>query len=114
MPCSASGAPRSMTARPIQHPRSAGALPATISVARGTEHKVLVGELEKTAIHYVFKAHPGPWLEVFAKLLGRMPEDSHAWTITDEGVPAFAKFEGPLNPAGPVWRIELTSPRWPD
>jgi hypothetical protein len=85
-----------------------------LELALGAEHKVLVGELEKTAIHYVFKAHPGPWLEFFAKLLGRMPEDSHVWIITDEGVPAFAKFEGPLNPAGPVWRIELTSPRWPE
>jgi len=24
------------------------------------------------------------------------------------------RFEGPLHPAGPAWRIELTSPRWPD
>ena len=33
--------------------------------------------------------------------------------LTDE-VPAFVRFEGPLHPAGAVWRIELTSPRWPD
>jgi hypothetical protein len=85
-----------------------------LELALGAEHKVLVGELEKTAIHYVFKAHPGPWLEFFAKLLGRMPADSHVWIVTDEDVPAFAKFEGPLNPAGPLWVIELTSPRWPD
>jgi len=85
-----------------------------LELALAGEHKVLVGELEKTAIHYVFKAHPGPWLEFFAKLLGRMPADSHVWIITDERVPAFAKFEGPLNPTGPLWRIELTSPRWPD
>ena len=77
------------------------------------EHKMMVGQLTKTAIHYVFKPHPGPWLELFAKLLGRMPSDYHVWVVT-EGAPTFARFEGPLNPTGPVWRIELTSPRWPE
>jgi hypothetical protein len=77
------------------------------------EHEVMVGQLAKTAIHYVFKPHPGPWLELFARLLGRMPSDYHAWIIT-EGVPAFVKFEGPLDPTGPIWRIELTSPHWPE
>jgi len=42
-----------------------------------------------------------------------MPPDYRAWIITDE-VPAFARFEGPLYTTGPVWRIELASPRWPD
>ena len=77
------------------------------------EHKVLVGELTKTAIHYVLKPQLGVWLRLFATLLGRVPPDYHAWIITDE-VPAFARFEGPLYTTGPVWRIELTSPRWPD
>jgi hypothetical protein len=77
------------------------------------EHKMMVGQLTKTAIHYVLKPHPGPWLELFAKLLGRMPSDYHVWIVT-EGAPTFARFEGPLNPTGAVWRIELTSPRWPD
>jgi hypothetical protein len=77
------------------------------------EHKMMVGQLPKTAIHYVLKPRPGPWLELFAKLLGRMPSDYHVWVVT-EGAPTFARFEGPLNPTGAVWRIELTSPRWPD
>jgi len=77
------------------------------------EHKMMVGQLTKTAIHYVLKPHPGPWLELFAKLLGRMPSDHHVW-IVPEGAPTFARFEGPLNPTGAVWRIELTSPRWPE
>jgi len=77
------------------------------------EHNMLVGQRVKKAIHYVFRPHPGPWLEFFAKLLGRMPSDYHVWVITD-GAPAFARFEGSLNPTGPVWRIELTSPRWPE
>ena len=77
------------------------------------EHKVLVGELAKSATHYVFSPRPGAWLTFLATLLGRMPPDSHAWIVTDE-LPAFVRFEGPLHPAGAAWRIELTSPRWPD
>ena len=77
------------------------------------EQKVLVGELAKTATHYVLKPRLGIWLKFFATLLGRVPGDYHAWFLMDE-VPAFVRFEGPLQTTGPIWRIELTSPRWPD
>ena len=77
------------------------------------EHKVLVGELTKTVVHYVLKPQLGIWLKLFATLLGRVPPDYHAWIIADE-VPAFVRFEGSLHPTGPIWRIELTIPRWPD
>jgi hypothetical protein len=84
-----------------------------LKIAPAGEHKVLVGELAKTATHYVFQPQPGMWLEILATLLGRMPPDYHVWVVTDE-LPAFVRFEGPLFTTGPVWRIELTSPRWPD
>jgi len=77
------------------------------------EQNVLIGELEKIATHYVLKPRLGIWLKLFATLLGRIPPDSHAWLINDE-LPAFVRFEGQLVTAGPVWRIETTSPRWPD
>jgi hypothetical protein len=77
------------------------------------EQKVLVGELAKTAVHYVLKPQLGIWLKLFATLLGRAPPDEHVWIVSDE-VPAFVRFEGPLYPTGPLWRIELTSPRWPE
>jgi hypothetical protein len=77
------------------------------------EQKVLIGDLGKTATHYVLKPRLGIWLKVFATLLGRAPPDSHAWIISDE-LPAFVRFEGPLVTTGPVWRIETTSPRWPE
>jgi hypothetical protein len=38
------------------------------------------------------------------------PPDSHLWILTDE-VPTFVRFEGPMY-SGPVWRVDLTSPRW--
>ncbi|MDD5761204.1 MAG: hypothetical protein PHP88_01670 [bacterium] len=77
------------------------------------EHKILVGGSEKTATHYVLKPILGTWLKLFASLFGRMPPDNHAWIVTAD-VPAFVKFEGPLYMNGPAWRIELTSPLWPD
>jgi hypothetical protein len=77
------------------------------------EHKVLVGELAKTATDYVFKPKLGTWLKLVAKMLGRVPPDSHAWIVTNE-LPAFVRFEGTLSITGPVWRIESTSLRWTD
>jgi hypothetical protein len=84
-----------------------------LHLAPAGEQKILVGGSEKTATHYVLKPILGIWLKLFASLLGRMPPDNHAWIVTAD-VPAFVKFEGPLYMNGPVWRIELTSPRWPD
>lgn len=63
------------------------------------EHKVLVGGISKTAVHYLFHPRLGAWLEPFARLLGRLPPDYNAWIIPDE-VPAFVKFEGQLSPPG--------------
>lgn len=84
-----------------------------LELAPAGEHKVLVGELAKSATHYVLKPRPGAWLKLLSTLLGRVPPDSHAWIVTDD-LPAFVRFEGTLNATGPVWRIELTHPRWPD
>jgi hypothetical protein len=77
------------------------------------ERKVLVGGIAKTAAHYLLHPKLGVWLELFARILGRLPPDYNAWIIPDEP-PAFVRFEGQLSPTGPVWRVELTLPRWPD
>jgi len=84
-----------------------------LDVAPSGEHKMLVGQLTKTATRYTFHPSLGGWLKLFATLFGRLPADDHVWIATED-VPAFVRFEGPLDPTGPVWRIELTSPRWPD
>ncbi len=84
-----------------------------LEMAPAGEHPVRVGEITKSAVHYVFKPRLGIWLKLFATLLGRVPPDDHAWIIPEE-VPAFVRFEGPLYTTGPVWRVELTSPQWPD
>jgi len=82
-----------------------------LELAPAGEQKILVGGSEKTATRYVLKPILGIGLKLFASLLGRIPPDNHAWIVTAD-VPAFVKFEGPLYMNGPVWRIELTSPRW--
>ena len=84
-----------------------------LEIGPANKQKVLVGKLEKTAVHYVLKPNLGIWLGLFATLLGRAPPDEHVWIVIDQ-VPAFVRFEGPLQTTGPIWRIELTSPRWPD
>jgi hypothetical protein len=84
-----------------------------LELAAAGEQKVLIGELAKTATHYVLRPRLGSWLKLFATLAGRLPPDSHVWIVRDEP-PAFVRFEGQLYTMGPVWRIETTSPRWPD
>jgi hypothetical protein len=84
-----------------------------LEVAPAGEHKVLVGDLAKSATHYIFKPKPGAWLTALSTVLGRMPPDSHAWIVTDD-VPAFVRYVGPLHALGPVLHLELLSPRWPD
>ncbi len=84
-----------------------------LAIAPAGEQKVMVGDLAKTAVHYVLKPQLGMWMTLFATVLGRMPPDEHVWVLMDD-VPAFVRFEGPLYPTGPVWRIQLTSPRWPE
>jgi hypothetical protein len=76
------------------------------------EDKITVGELTKTAVHYMLKPRLGVWLKLFATILRRMPEDYHAWILTDD-IPAFVGFKGSLTTPGPVWQIELASPRRP-
>jgi hypothetical protein len=60
-----------------------------------------------------FTLHPtiGGITGFFARLLGKMPPDSHASIVTQD-VPAFVRFEGPLY-SGPVWRIDLVGPDQP-
>lgn len=64
------------------------------------------------ALRYLVKLELGGMLGVVATIVGKDPPDLRYW-ITADPVPAFIKFEGPFYLNGPVWRIELTGPRWP-
>jgi hypothetical protein len=78
----------------------------------GSDHFSINGN-GRTARHYVVKIEIGGLAGLVAPLVGKQPPDSHVWVL--EGpAPAFVKSEGPLHLGGPVWRIELSSPAWPD
>lgn len=75
---------------------------------------VRVGDLSKSATRYVLKPHLSVLVHFFGKLLRRLPATFHyRFWILNDGVPAFARFEGPLYLMGPIWRVELLSPRLP-
>jgi hypothetical protein len=79
--------------------------------ARG-EEAFATGIARQKAVHFIVKVEIGGLTGAFASLLGKEPPDIHVW-IAEGEAPAFVKFEGPLAPGGPIWRIELVSPVWP-
>ena len=82
-----------------------------LELAPMQEQHVLNGPGTETTVEFDLKPRLGALTGFFAHLLGKTPPDSHAWIVTHE-VPAFVRFEGPLY-SGPIWRIDLTSPRFP-
>ncbi|HXM95185.1 MAG TPA: hypothetical protein VOA64_13190 [Candidatus Dormibacteraeota bacterium] len=76
------------------------------------EDPFLVGNVRHKAMHYVVKVEIGGAAGVVAPLVGKQPPDTHVWVLR-EGSPAFLKSEGPLDESGPIWRIELTTPTFP-
>jgi hypothetical protein len=73
---------------------------------------VQVGELLKTATRWVLKPRIHGVVHFFGKVLGQLPDEfRYRFWIIHDGIPAFARFEGPLHLMGPVWRIEVLSPR---
>ncbi len=73
---------------------------------------VKLGGLTRSAAHFVMKPQLGGIVQVFAKLFNKLPPDNHVWIMTNE-VPAFVRSDGALYMNGPMWRVELTTPRWP-
>jgi hypothetical protein len=70
-----------------------------------------IGGRSESAVRFRLKPKLNVLQSIGAKLKGQSPRDSHLWIVTNE-VPAFVGSEGPLY-SGPIWRISLTSPRWP-
>ena len=84
----------------------------SLEIAPSGTHPVKMGAHGESAVRFALKPKLGAVIGFFAKTLGKMPPDSHAWIVT-EGAPGFVRFEGPLY-TGPVWRIELAAPTWPN
>jgi hypothetical protein len=74
----------------------------TFSVA-GVHHK---------ATRFRVKVELGGMTGMLAPMMGKQPADTDVWVVEGEA-PAFVKSEGPLYLGGPIWRIEMTSPVWP-
>lgn len=71
----------------------------------------ITGQTRRKATHYVVKVKIGGLTGLLARVLGKVPPDSHVWIMGGEA-PAFVKAEQPFYADGPLWRIELVSPRW--
>jgi hypothetical protein len=78
-----------------------------------SEESFTTGATRRKATHYVVKVEIGGISGLVAPLLGKQPTDTHVWILEGQAT-AFVKFEGALYLGGPIWRIELTSPVWPD
>ena len=107
-------------ARPDAPPKSVGFVAATpkprlvkLAISNAGEESFTTGGTARKATHYVLKVDIGGIAGVVAPLVGKQPPDSHVWILGGEA-PAFVKSEQPLYNEGPVWRIELTSPVWPN
>ena len=75
------------------------------------EERFTTGGAARKAMHYVLKVEIGGLPGVIAPLIGKQPPDSHVWILSGD-VPAFVRSEQPLYEGGPVWRIELASPKF--
>jgi hypothetical protein len=83
-----------------------------LAVASVGEEPFSFGETTLKATHFVIKVQLGGVAGVVAPIVGKQPPDFHVWVIGGKA-PAFIKSEGPLYAGGPIWRIQLTSPVWP-
>jgi hypothetical protein len=83
-----------------------------LAVSVAGQDRFAIGGATRTATHYVLKVELGGLTGVLAPLVGKQPPDSHVWILGGEA-PAFVKAEQPFYLGGPLWRIELVSPTWP-
>ena len=83
----------------------------TLVITPEGEAKFLAGGVSHEATQYRIKVEIGGVLGFLAPLVGKQPEDSHAWVLEGDA-PLFVRLEGPLFMGGPSWRIEPASPVW--
>jgi hypothetical protein len=81
-------------------------------IAAQNEQTVSAGSHRYPALHFLLKIEIGGITGVVAKVVGKQPPDSDAWTLKSDA-PVFLAMQGPLYSGGPIWRIELAAPTPP-
>jgi hypothetical protein len=76
------------------------------------DETIAIGALSRPVTRYLVNLEIGGMMGVLASVAGKSPPDLRYW-IAGGPARAFVKFEGPFFLNGPVWRIELATPRWP-
>jgi hypothetical protein len=71
------------------------------------------GGAEREAMHFVGHTDIPGIVGAVAHLMGKQPADADFW-IAEGRAPAFVKFRGQLYDGGPLWNVELTSPKLED
>jgi hypothetical protein len=84
-----------------------------LTIVPSGEQPFTAGGRRQSATEYVLKVDLGGVTGLVASLVGKQPPDSRVW-IAGGDAPAFVKAEQPLYAGGPVWRIELAAPSWPE
>ncbi len=77
------------------------------------EESFTVGAAKHTARRWDAKVEIGGVKGFLARLLKKLPPDTRVLVFPGEA-PAFVRSDGPLFLGGPVWRIELSAPVFPD
>lgn len=83
-----------------------------LAFIRSADSRFFTDGIAHEAIQYVMKVEIGGITGIVASVLKKIPPDTHFWLL-DGLPPAFAGSQGPLYGEGPVWRIDLVSPRGP-
>jgi hypothetical protein len=84
----------------------------TMALRPAGQNEFFIGSASRQALRYHVKLELGGVPGLVATVIGKQPPDLYYW-IAGGQAPAFLKFEGPFYLRGPIWRIELTAPRWP-
>jgi hypothetical protein len=84
-----------------------------LKISPSGQESFSVGGFGAKATHYIMKIDIGGVEGVAAKVVGKQPPSEDFW-IAAGNAPIFLKSEGPLYEDGPIWRIELASPIWPN
>lgn len=77
------------------------------------EDSFTTGSAGHKATRYSVHVDIGGIKGVIAPLIGKQPPDTRVW-ISQGDCPSFLKSEGPTFEGGPIWRMELVSPAWPN